>query len=323
MENIGAGRSILFYRDYRRFAGGHLKMLHYFRHLRRMGFDTRVFFTMESKLGSGDPWLREADRFLDDWRPASADILFLGGMDWTALDGRGELVERIPIINFIQSVRHATAGTALYQFLGRRAVRICCSDEVSEALLASGAANGPLYSINNGIDLSELPIAVPFEKKSCRVVIAGLKNPEFANRLRERLAAKNVEVVCLTDFMQRGSFLDALNSSTVVVALPAEQEGLFGVPLEAMALNSIVVTPLVPGNRLVCKDGVNCFAPDYTVDAVVVSTLAALAIPPDQRAKLLAAATETVRQHSIEEEFDRLRNIVASEPLLNREVQNS
>ena len=43
------------------------------------------------------------------------------------------------------------------QWLRYRAVRICVSPEVTDAVAATGMCNGPLITIPNAIDLGSLP----------------------------------------------------------------------------------------------------------------------------------------------------------------------
>ena len=75
--------------------------------------------------------------------PGRADILFLAGLDWRYLIDNGFDALPNPRINLIQHVRHAHEGTELHGYLRQRAVRICVSEEVAQALYATGQVNGP------------------------------------------------------------------------------------------------------------------------------------------------------------------------------------
>ena len=60
-------------------------------------------------------------------------------------------------VRFFQHVRHVHEGTERYRYLAERAIRICVSQEVADAVTATGRAHGPVLTIPNGVDLT------PFE----------------------------------------------------------------------------------------------------------------------------------------------------------------
>ena len=78
------------------------------------------------------------------WSAERADMLFLGGMDWAVLSEAQRRSPPKPVINLIQHVRHANPNESLYQYLSYRAIRICVSAPVADALTATGRVNGPL-----------------------------------------------------------------------------------------------------------------------------------------------------------------------------------
>jgi hypothetical protein len=79
---------VLFHRDLQRFTGGHLKVWNYFNHVRASDeYEPRIAFTRESKWDQTNPW-RNAREFVVEWKPETADLLFLGGTDWRALQDR-------------------------------------------------------------------------------------------------------------------------------------------------------------------------------------------------------------------------------------------
>jgi hypothetical protein len=261
-------KTVLFYRRYRQFQGGHLKVFHYFRHLASSPhYRPLVYFDPESVWDESNPWNGWKDYCVERWEPHRADVLFLAGMDWLALPEarRGRWPK--PVVNLVQHVRHADPGQPLHAFLDHRAVRICVSPEVLRAILATGRVNGPAVCIPNGIDLSELPDPWPGPQRRGRVVVCGLKKPELAARLGSALAGLGFSVEVLTERLPRPRFLRHLAQAEVAVFLPNDTEGFYLPALEAMALGAVVVCPDCVGNRSFCVDGVNCLRPVYTAES--------------------------------------------------------
>ena len=85
MENqrTGAGgdrKVVLFYRDFRRFSGGNLKIWDYFNHVAHSPQHVpRIWFSKETVWDESNPWLRERSFVVESDTQPSADILFLGG----------------------------------------------------------------------------------------------------------------------------------------------------------------------------------------------------------------------------------------------------
>src|SRR3546814_5655900 len=71
---------------FRGYSGGHGKVWDYFNHALAAGWDARVYFTPQSLHDASNPWSAMPERVLDRYAPDTADALFIGGMDWLALD---------------------------------------------------------------------------------------------------------------------------------------------------------------------------------------------------------------------------------------------
>jgi hypothetical protein len=120
------------------------------------------------------------------WNPREADILFLAGLDWEMPDENS--ADYPPIVNLIQGARHAHRGDVRFRFLTLRAIRICVSDEVSSRIKETGCVNGPVFTIQNGIDIDVLPPRAATGEHDIPVFISGLKNPEFVRTLGNLLS---------------------------------------------------------------------------------------------------------------------------------------
>lgn len=294
-------RTVLFFRRYRSFHGGHLKVWDYFTHvLATPGFDARIGFDARSTWDAGNPW-RAAPRYVvDAWRDVRPDLFFVAGRDWQLLDRHPDADRGLPVLNLIQHVRHAEEDHPKTQFLSRRAIRICVADEVADALHATGRVEGPVVVIPNGIDVGDASVAE--EPREVDLLIAGLKQPALAATLAQRLAAPGRRLDVLTEPLPRPDFLARLGRARTTVFLPNETEGFYLPALEGLALGTLVVCPDCVGNRSYLQTGGNGFRPAYRADAIVEAAGAALALTGADRDRLLAGARETARGYGLERE---------------------
>ena len=306
-------RTVWFHRgEYKRLYGGHLKHSHYVRHTADLAdFVPKITFT--GKAGN-DALERERLALwppgefghAGHWDPQPGDILFLAGLDWRYLsDDRFDGLS-CPRINLVQGVRHAEADTELYEYLALKAVRICVSQEVADAICATGRVNGPVIAIPNGIET----LSITPTSKRLPVTISGYKDPELAKALANRLSDKGIENRCLADFIPRESFLGLLSQSRVAVCLPRAEEGFYMPALEAMGFGCMVVTVDCVGNRGFCLDGRNCFIADRNLDALAEATLRALNTGTVTRWRMRRKATATARRRSLSKERKRFHAVL-------------
>jgi glycosyltransferase involved in cell wall biosynthesis len=296
---------VLFHRHFDVFTGGHLKLYDYTCHVDESGFaESNIYMDPRSRanhLWKGHPGL------MDDFQPERADVIFLAGRDWMALDRFPGIEERLPVVNLIQHVRHANPDQELYTFLARRATRICVSHEVAEAILSTGRCNGPVHVIENGIDLA------PFlrtQDRTVDVLIVGLKQPSLACALAERLAGLSLEVQCLVEREPRDTFLQRMNQARIVVTLPNRTEGFYLPALEAMSLECAVVCPDCVGNRGFCVDGVTCLMPEFTLDGLERS-VSRLLSDNDLVQKLKCTGKEKVKAYDLMRERREFLHLLA------------
>ncbi|MFM7243657.1 MAG: glycosyltransferase [Planctomycetaceae bacterium] len=288
---------LLFRRDFHGLTGGHLKVWHYYRHaLESRRFAPRVFLTAGSIRGADNPWAAEADPPLDTWNPATAAALFVAGLDWVDVPDPCP----VPVINLVQGVRHAATSDPRRSFLSRRAIRICVSPEVADAIRDTGAVNGPVHVIPNALDLACVPAS--FADRDVAVVVAGMKNPALARSVARALVADGLRVDCLLDPLPRPDFLTRLGRARVAVTLPLEREGFFLPALEAMAMGCLVVCPDCVGNRSFCRDGETAFRPAASLDAIVAATRAAVTVDANAGESLRSAAAAEVARHGLDGE---------------------
>ena len=300
-------RTVLFHRDYQGFTGGHLKIWNYFCHAEHLdGWGARVYFSRESKWDEHNPWSVRREEVLTAWEPGEADVLFLGGYDWRMIPAAERACYGKPIINLIQHVHHADPAHPLFEFLPHRALRVCVSTEVRDAIVATGKVNGPTVVIPNGIDLAELPPVVPLPQRPVNWLVCGLKEDRstIARTLTRRLQAEGgwgrVEVQSKP--LPRAEFLARLGSACAVVLLPRVTEGFYLPALEAMALGTLVVCPDCVGNRSFCRDGYNAFVPASVAVDDLLATMQTARASGLRAEALVENAARTAAEYSLARE---------------------
>ncbi len=314
--------TVWFHRHFLRLTGGHLKHAHYFDHVRHLpGYAPRISFTAEPG-ASPHPdqhrlWPPKKGAYAERWRPSREDVLFLAGLDWRYLIDSGLDVLPNPRINLIQHVRHAHEDTELHGYLRQKAVRICVSEAVAEALSATGQVNGPVFTIANGMHTPPVVALHRFAadllpRRRRSVIVVGYKRPDLANTLSKHLADAKVPHQLLRDFLPRQQFLAALAGAEVTVCLPNAEEGFYLPALEAMACGSVVVTLDCIGNRSFCHNQQNCLIAPAEPHVLTAATIHALALYPKARKALRRRAEETVRQHSLTKERRAFHEILGN-----------
>jgi hypothetical protein len=302
-------RRVIFYRDYVRFFGGHLKVFHYFNHLSGLdGFYPEIFFSQRSSLDQSNPWFGEKVSQDKDLSWKDGDVLFLAGADWNFF--RDKIIpEHVPIINLIQGVRHADPSTPLFKFLPQKAIRICVSHQVCLALEKTGITNGHTFTIENGCDL---PLANNSDQdsKSIDVLICAMKNKEMGRKVYRKTKdlASNVEL--LDQILPRDTFLTKIKDSRIAVFFPHPAEGFFLPDLEAMVSRSLAICPDCVGNRSFCIPDQTCLMPEYKADEIVLAIQKALSMNSLDLDSLLNSAQKNSQNYSLHKEQSSFLEIV-------------
>jgi hypothetical protein len=311
-------REVLFFRNFRRFeavagrfSGGHLKVWDYFNHvLHSPNYVPRICFSKQSRWDEIDLW-RGFERYIvDSGALPRVDILFLAGMDWRNLTEKQRETSPIPIINLVQHVRHAWPQDPRYTFLKHRAVRICPSEQVCEALKATGRVRGPIFVIPYGIRVDRLPKPIPFLGKDLDFLIVANKRPALGRLIRLLLWRPRTQVHLLTKWILRSEFLGLLNRAKISVFLPNPVEGFYLPALEGMALGTIVVCPDCVGNRSFCLPDWNCLRPDYTIPSIRAATEVGRRLLSGEIDSLLTNARHTAFQHDLMTEREAFLDIL-------------
>jgi len=303
--------TVLFHRNFQRFTGGHLKVFHYFEHVRSSpSHEARIRFSPDSAWDSTNPWSRLRETVVGPEESVHADVLFLAGMDWLSLDPDQRAKSPVPIVNLIQDFRPTRKGAALHEFLGHPAIRICVSAQIEEALRDIGTVEGPIFTVPVGIDLASLPDGRAADERDIDCVVLAVKDRQLGGGIAGRLTAAGFRVLLVDSPLPREELLLAMARARVAVHLPASVEGAYMPALESMALGALVVCPDCVGNRSFCRDGETCLVPKRSKRAIVKSALAALAASPAERDPMLASAREESAAHGLTHERDRFLEIL-------------
>lgn len=293
-------KSILFYRNFQEYTGGHQKVADYFSHAKSSSsFNPTIVFSSNSLWDESNPWFPEYQYQSLDYIPANYDFAFLAGMDWQVYLSSARPKNQ-PVINLIQHVRHADPAQPMHQFLSEPAIRVCVSPEVTEAITSTGKVKGPVFTIPNGLDIP----AIEVQQKRYDVFIFGPKNPQLADELKNTLAEQGVHAFCVTNWLPREDLMKLLASSRIAVMLPSPTEGFYLPALESMRYADITIVPDCVGNRSFCHDRQNCLIPEYNTSALAVAVHEARALlqQPEQLNIFKRNCAATLQYHSLQRE---------------------
>lgn len=311
-------KTVLFFRRVVRLTGGHLKVWDYFRHTLASGdHAARIVFSPDTVWTDANPWRDSRQYVVPPGVRVQPDVYFLDGGDWANLPPAERASSPIPVINVIGGVHHGDPKSPGFALLRCRAIRICVSQEVANAIRAHGEPNGPVFVIPDAVDVSAAP-AIEGAGRDVDIVVVAVKQPELGARLAARLARPGRRVELLKQMLPRNEFLRWLARSTTALFLPSPTEGFYLPAIEAMALGTLVVCPDAIGNRDYCRDGVNCFFPPFHEDAILDAAERALGMTPDAREAMVREGLATAAGHGLDQERKAYLAVLRDAPALWR-----
>lgn len=254
---------LLFHRDFLEYTGGQGKVWDYFNHASAHPDWRAAVYLTPLSIKLHNPWTALPDQVEAKWHPERATALFLAGLDWSAypLDDAGW-----PVINLVQHVRHADPDGPLFGYLSRRAVRICVSEPVADAISATGKVNGPVRVIPAALELTAMPLPAATRRG---IFIGATKQAALGRALAERLRECGRTVTLVDQWIPRADYLKSLADCERAIVLPSPTEGFFLPGLEAMALGCATIVPDCIGNREYLRSGVNALSPALALDALL------------------------------------------------------
>jgi hypothetical protein len=302
---------VLFHRNFQRFQGGHLKVFHYFEHVRgSVSHTARLRLSPDSVWDETNPWWRSPEALVGAQEQLRPDVLFLAGTDWRALQPAQRARSPAPIINLIQDFRAVREDGPLREFLSHRAIRICVSEQIAEALQGRASPDAPILTVPIAIDHEQLPHARSVEERGTDCVVLAFKDPPSGRMIARRLTRSGHRVRLLDRPLPRASLLETIADARVSVHLPASVEGAYMPALECMALGTAVVCPDAVGNRSFCRDGDTCLVPRRRRRAIVRAALDALRAAPAELQPMLSRGREESLRRGLPAERARFLEIL-------------
>jgi glycosyl transferase family 1 len=250
----------------------------------------RIRLSADSVWDESNPWWGSPEALVGPDEKLAVDIQFLAGMDWLALEPGERARSPAPIINLVQDFRAVREDGPLRSFLGHRAIRVCVSEQITEALHDVASLEGPVFTVPIAIDLERLPPTRPVEERDSDCVVLAFKDPPMGRAIAKRLTGAGHRVRLLDRPLPRARLLEAMADARVSVHLPASVEGAYMPALESMALGTAVVCPDAVGNRGFCRDGDTCLVPRRRRRAIARAALDALRASPEELQPMLARA---------------------------------
>lgn len=242
-------RTVSFHRQYNAYTGGHQKVRDYIAHiLTAKNFKPILHLEGKSVIQSQLFTNIEGVSYQSVYQPNQADIVFLAGMDWNAYLPHFD--ESKPKINLIQHVRHGDKSHALFKFLKHKAIRVCVSDAVKNAI--EPYANGPCLSIKMGHRIPKIQTTKIYD-----LYILGTKQPELAVQLAKWGELKGLNVLSHDKPQEQSQVYTAMAQSRVAIVLPNKTEGFYLPGIEAMALANWVIVPDCVASREYSLDKAN------------------------------------------------------------------
>ena len=305
-------KRLLFRRRFLRYQGGHGKVWDYYRHAAAHPHWRVAIHLTGDSIAQGNPWAGAGmSGSYVPWEPQRHDALFLAGLDWQAWPRDDDA---LPVINLIQGLRHAQPDDPAHAYLSRRALRICVSQPVADAILATGMVRGPVQVIPAAL---VLPQTLPSDTRR-GILIDATKQPQAGAQLAVVLQAQGHAPRLLDASVPRQDYLQALAACEIAVLLPYPAEGFYLPALEAMALGCAVVVPDCVGNRAYLRPEHNALTPAATVDALAAATTRLAADAP-LRARLVQAGIETATAFSQAAERTAFHRLLDDLPALWRD----
>ena len=289
-----------------RILGGHLKFFDYIRHVAASSRYQPVLYVTPESTHLDDEIVGMKIARITSLR--EADAYFVGGLDWRILLANNIDPHAQPVVNLIQGFIHTRPDDARRSFLSLPAFRVCVSETLREALLASGPVNGPVVCVENATDVQ------PVEKKAMdrsKIFIGGMKSPDVAREIATALRERGVEAHLQTEVLPREAYLACLRAASIAVLLPLEHDGFFLPALEAMALGCAVVVPDIAGTRSYCINEETALTPAYRAQSIVAATMR-LHENQSDRERLSENGIRRAALHSPKRERDTFLKLLSS-----------
>lgn len=299
-------KRILFLRDLKKIHGGHIKFRDYFLHvLKYPAVDAYIYFTPDSIPQGGELYAEAPrDRFVTQMQIDDYDAVFVaGGKNWKMLP---ENLNGTQVINLMQDFDNADPDDVQFVNLKRKALRICVSDQVYEAVAPH--AVGETVVIKYGIPLDVFSADTTKRKNS--IFIWARKNKTLGKSLYLELQKRDRDVTMLKDFVPRVEFARILGESDIFVALCYAREGFYLPALEGMARRCAVLCSDAIGNRGFCIHNETCLMPEHDHFDSHLAMIEQLLMDENLKARLQQRGYEMAQTYAMQNERENLHRLL-------------
>lgn len=299
-------KKVLFYQHFGKkgvVRGAHHKTFDFFHHIKSFtDFEPHIFFDDDSEWDACIPWfhLYKTMPTLNDLN-FEPDILFLNsGKDWIKYSQNRKIEPEVPIVSPVNNFRATKPGHPSFDFLGRKAIRLCPSPELYKAVNNHPNTVGETIYMPNGVGVSE-EASTQKNNKIIDVLIVGNKNTDLANQLFNEIQNLNlnIEVEVINSWISKDEFQIKLAQSKISVHLPKQVEEHYIPGIEAMMLNSFVIIPDCIGNRSYSLDQETCVISPYDLHGFKTALNQVLSLSDDEFNRIVQHAEESTHQYSM------------------------
>lgn len=288
--------------------GAHHKTFDFFHHIKSFSdFEPHIFFDQDSVWDANIPWFhlyKSMPTLKDcDFEP---DILFLNsGKDWIKYSQNRDIKPETPIVSPVNNFRATKPGHPSFEFLKRKAIRLCPSPELYKAVNDHPNTVGETIYMPNGVGISETALAAKY-RKTIDILIVGNKNPGLANKLYKEIKGLDKKIVVINNWISREDFQIKLANSKLSLHLPKKEEVHYIPGIESMMLDSFVIIPDCVGNRSYSRNHETCVIVPYNIAGFKTALDQVLSISSDDFKKIILNAAKSTYQYSMDIERESL-----------------
>lgn len=243
-------RTISFHRQYLGYTGGHQKVFDYIKHTSAHDdFSPRLYLSDKNALETAkpdtakpetstqenNPFKRIEQGYIENvYQPNRHNIAFLAGLDWRAYQRYFDS-QQIKV-NLIQHLRHADKEHVLNSFLSHKAIRLCVSQAVCDAV--SKQANGPCFTIKMGHSMPTIT-----ETKQHDLFILATKRPGWGSALADYAKGLGLSVDLIQHSTARELILKKMAAAKMSLVIPNKTEGFYLPGIEAIHYSDVAIVP--------------------------------------------------------------------------------
>ncbi len=257
--------------------GAHFKTYDFYKHIQSIdGYDPIIVFDNDSYWHEGLPWysmFSEVPRL--ERLKVQPDIYFLNsGKDWIKISEHRLFNKNKPVVSPVNHFKAVNPDHPAFKFLSCKAVRLCPSPELFNAINDHEQTNGPVLYVPNGVSTEGIEF-IEDEDKTYDVAVVGQKNPSLAKEIYVNLKRLNLKVILLDNWLSKKEFQERLADVKFTIHLPKAVEAHYIPAIESMMLGSVVIMPHCTGNASYAINLETCLVTEYTLESIVEATVKA------------------------------------------------